>query len=64
MYKFKENHNFALHGWRYSIATNLPEAGNDLCYIQEMLWHKPSWSTEIYKHVSMKNLKNIKNLLN
>ena len=64
MNKFKENPNFAFHCLRHSIATNLLETGIDLRYIQEMLGHKSSRTTEIYTHVSMKSLKNIKNPLN
>ena len=58
--KTKISKKVSLHWLRHSYATHLLESGTDIRYIQELLGHSSSKTTEIYTHVCTKNLQRIR----
>ena len=58
--KVNINKPVSLHWLRHSYATYLLESRTNLRYIQELLEHNSSKTTEIYTHVSTKSLQQIK----
>ena len=58
-----QNRKITLHTLRHCYATHLLENGTDLRYIQVLLGHNSSRTTEIYTHVSTHKISEIQSPL-
>ena len=58
--KSKIDKKVSVHSLRHSFATHLLEQGEDLRYIQKILGHKSSKTTEIYTHITKRGFSKIK----
>ena len=61
--KAKINKKVTVHSLRHSFATHLLENGTNLRYIQSLLGHSNSKTTEIYTHVTTKGFEQLKSPL-
>ncbi|KOF03339.1 hypothetical protein OB69_06960 [Roseivirga seohaensis subsp. aquiponti] len=61
--KSKIRKKVTLHSLRHSFATHLLEKGVDIRYIQILLGHNSSKTTEVYTHITHKGWKKIKSPL-
>jgi site-specific recombinase XerD len=61
--KAKISNTVTAHTLRHSFATHLLESGTDLRYIQGLLGHESSKTTEIYTHIATNVIKDIKSPL-
>jgi site-specific recombinase XerD len=60
---YKINPYATVHTLRHTFATHLLEKGVDLRYIQDLLGHESSRTTEIYTQITKKGLQKIKSPL-
>lgn len=61
--KAKIKKDVSVYTLRHSFATHLLESGTDIRYIQELLGHSSSKTTEIYTHVSKNSIRKIRSPL-